>query len=81
MIKPIVIATLLKNTREQVRVSLDRYQGHEVIDLRVVVELNRETGAMMPTKKGISLRIEQLPDLITGLRKALLEAQRRGMLK
>jgi hypothetical protein len=80
MSKPTVIATLVKNAREQVRVSLDHYQGHDLIDVRVVMELNPETKAMMPTKKGISLRIEQLPDLISALRKAVEEARRRGLL-
>jgi len=80
MRKPNVIATVVNNAREQVRVSLGWYQGHDLIDVRITVELNAETNAMVPTKKGFSLRVEKLPELIAALRRALDEARRRGLL-
>jgi transcriptional coactivator p15 (PC4) len=75
-----VIATIPKNSREWVRVALDEYRGVNLIDIRVLVELNPETGLPIPTKKGVSLKVEKLPELIAALNDALVEAQRQGLL-
>jgi hypothetical protein len=75
-----VVATIPKNSREWVRVALDNYRGVELIDVRVLVELNQETGLPVPTKKGVSLKVEKLPLLINALQDALAEAQRRGLI-
>jgi hypothetical protein len=69
-----IIAWLPKNRREQVRVALDRYRGADLIDVRVCVELTSTTGRLMPTSKGVSLKIEQLPELIEALEAARAEA-------
>jgi hypothetical protein len=78
---PVVITTIAKNTRESVRVALDHYQGHDLVDVRIVTPLTTETGTLVPTKKGISLRLDQLPNLIKALQDAEAEARRRGLLK
>lgn len=80
MKKPSVTATVVNNAREQVRVSLVRHRGQDLIDVRMAVELNPETGAMVPTKKGLALSVEKLPELIAALRRAMDEARRRGLL-
>jgi hypothetical protein len=69
-----VIATLDKNSRERVRVALDTYRDTRLIDLRIVVDLSGSSGIDAPTKKGISLRVEFLPEL----RRALAEAEARA---
>jgi Transcriptional Coactivator p15 (PC4) len=58
---PAVIATIAKNARESVRVALDEYRGVRLIDIRVIVPLDGQTGVLVPTKKGIALKIELLP--------------------
>lgn len=78
---PIVIASLFKNAREQVRICLDSYQGVDLIDMRITVELGETAGVRTPTKKGLSLRVEQLPDLIAALQKAQVAAQSEGILE
>jgi hypothetical protein len=80
MTAPTVIATIPKNSREWVRVALDEYRGVNLIDVRVLVELNPETGLPVPTKKGVSLKVEKLPTLIEALRDAEVEARRLGLL-
>lgn len=75
------VAIIEKNSLEEVRVTLDQYSGHHLIDVRVYADFrsgNVETRG--PTKKGVSLNIAKLPDLIRGLAQAMEEAKRRGLL-
>lgn len=74
-----VIGTINKNASELVNVTLDAFNGFNVFDVRVFakVELGSEPRA---TKKGVCLRIEQLPRLLEILTDAAVEARRRGLL-
>lgn len=75
------IAVIEKNSQEDERVSLDEYSGHQLIDVRTYADFktgNVETRG--PTKKGVSLNVAKLPDLIDALTAARDEAQRRGLL-
>lgn len=75
------IAIIEKNSLEEVRVTLDEYSGHQLIDVRVYADFktgNVETRG--PTKKGVSLNIAKLPELLDGLSLAMEVAQRRGLL-
>ena len=75
-------AVIPKNSREEVRVCLDEFGGHQLVDVRVYADFNAgpvETRG--PTKKGVALAVERLPDLIEGLEAARAEAIRRGLLK
>jgi Transcriptional Coactivator p15 (PC4) len=50
-----------KNRREEVRASLDVFKGRDVADIRVYVA--DENGEPRPTKKGICIRVDDLPRL------------------
>ena len=52
-----LIATLAKNASEQVRVALDEYRGTKVVDIRVFADFTAAK-VPMPTKKGVSLRVD-----------------------
>ena len=65
------IATIRKNTREELRVSVDTFQGYELLSLRIWFEA--EDGSMRPSKKGLALRMELLPELREALEAASLE--------
>jgi hypothetical protein len=73
------IATLQKNSQESVIIALDEWKGHHLVDLRVYARYAtwEEPKA---TKKGVALRVEQLPSLIEALQAAATEARRRGLL-
>lgn len=60
------LAKFPKNSREEVRVSLDELHGHILVSTRVFYR--NETGEMRPGKQGLAIRIQQLPDLIDALR-------------
>jgi hypothetical protein len=49
-----------KNGREEVRATLTEYRGYRLADLRVYAD---DDGQDVPTKKGIAVRVEDLPRL------------------
>lgn len=53
-----------KNT---VRVSKSKYAGKDFVDIRVFYDGN---GSWLPTKKGISIRLENFPEFMKAVRKA-----------
>lgn len=73
-----VIASLDKNRREKLRVALDVWRDTRLLDLRVMTELSDATGIWVPTKKGLSLRVEMLGDVIAALRDAEVKARELG---
>jgi Transcriptional Coactivator p15 (PC4) len=80
MTSPIVIRLIAKNSRECVRIALDEFRGLDLIDIRVLAKLDDPSGGLVPTKKGVSLKVERLPELIAGLQAAAVEARQRDLL-
>lgn len=76
---PDFIATLTKNSREDVRVSLAEFGGVDLVDLRIWASF--DGAERRPTKKGVSLKVTSLSELIKGLQAARDEAQRRGLIE
>jgi hypothetical protein len=76
-----LIAVIEKNRREEIRISLDEFNGYDLISIRIWAE--RRDGAgdeRIPTKAGIAAKITLLPALIAALQKAEETAQRAGLL-
>jgi len=67
-----VIATIQKNSREEIRVSRDEYNGHDLINLRVFFDAGE--GDMRPGNKGLAFNASLLPEVM----KALVQAQKIG---
>ena len=72
------IAVVTRNKGEDVRVSLGSYAGVELVDVRTFSDLR--DGERRATKKGVSLKVERLPELITALQLAYAAAIERGLL-
>lgn len=70
------VAELKKNSREVLKVSLSEYLGFPLADVRTYAPVPG-SGVLAPTKKGISVRVDMLPDLIAALQQA--EAKARDM--
>ena len=56
-----VVHSFTKNSREDVVARLNTFRGLELAYLRVYV--HDELGDARPTPKGVSIRVEQLPEL------------------
>lgn len=59
------VAEIIKNSRECIRITLDEYQGHDLVNIRVWYDAG--DGEMRPTKKGLAFKTE----LLTEVREAL----------
>ena len=65
------IAQFDKNSAEKVKIFLNRYRGNEYIDIRIWTKnLPGEDGAENPSRKGLTLHVELLPDLLRALKEA-----------
>jgi hypothetical protein len=72
--EPVVVSQFWKGRRrdECVRVTLSRYQGKPILDVRVF--FTTKTGHMQASKKGIAFAISRLPLLRKALEKAETKA-------
>lgn len=68
-----LIATIPRNQLDELRVEIGEYRGHDFISIRTWTE-RHDSEEMVPTKKGITVKPERLPELITALQKAEKEA-------
>jgi len=59
-----------KTSLEVVKVSLQGYKSQTYVDLRVWLKEDPREEAKTPTKKGLTLNVELLPELIKSLQKA-----------
>ncbi len=80
MTEPLTHAQLVKNNREQLRISSEVYQGVPLVQLRVVVKLTESSGIWSPTKKGVAFQPHMLPDVIAALQRAEAHARELGLL-
>lgn len=80
MSDPQIVARFAKNTMEDVVVALDTFRNVPLIDVRVHASFSTPGAERKPTKKGISLKRELLPDLIEALHSAsvAIEAEGKG---
>lgn len=70
---PVPIATIRKNSREEVRVAIATYHGTRFADVRVYAE--NKAGERVPTPKGVALRLDSLEALIEALEAVRRELQ------
>ena len=75
------ITAIEKNRTEELRVALKEYKGHDYVDVRTYVEPYADEGqGRIPTKRGITLRVRKLPELIVALKEAEQQARTAGLL-
>lgn len=69
MTAPVIIP---KNSREEIRVGFDEYQGRQLVSLCVCFEA--DDGDMRPSRKGLAFRVELLPQVAAAFKS--IEAQK-----
>ena len=55
-----------KNALETLRIERKEYRGKDVVDIRVWVE-GDQPGTEIPTKRGVTVRPELVPDIVEAL--------------
>jgi hypothetical protein len=76
---PIIIAEWQRNSREVVRVSLDRFNNRDTIDIRSW--WRDGDGTFKPGRGGLTLAVKHLPALADGLADALQRARILGLVE
>ena len=56
---------LQKNTLDVIRIQKTKYKGHDLVDVRVYVE--DKNGEKIPTRKGITFKVDLLDEVISAL--------------
>jgi hypothetical protein len=64
-----LIATIPRNSRDEIRIELGEYKGHEFVSVRIWTK-SHDSEDVVPTKKGITVKPDQLAELITALKDA-----------
>lgn len=59
------LAAIPRGATEELRLSLDGFGGHPFLNLRLWAKLNENQ--WVPTRKGLSIRLSELPELLAGL--------------
>ncbi len=61
------IATFEKNSREEVRFSIDEFRGRKIVNIRVYYRT--ETGQWNPGRQGLALSVDRYRDLAEAILK------------
>jgi hypothetical protein len=75
---PITVAEWPRNSRETLRVRLDRYNGQVIVDCRAW--WSDTNGELRPGKCGLTLSVRHLPALAEAVATALSTAQDIGLI-
>ena len=65
-----LIQTISKNAREQVRVEFMNYRGSDVLNLWVYYNAGNGNEEWLPSKKGLSISTDHIPELKEAIDKA-----------
>ena len=66
-----------KNARDIVRVELGQFKGYEVINIRVFYQSDNNEGKWLPTRNGITMLADLIPELKEAIDKANTEWKKR----
>lgn len=75
-----IVATIRKNSRETLRVSLGKFENYDLLNLRLWFTVDAESQER-PSKSGFSLRVALIPELIAVLQEAEAEGHRLGLFR
>jgi hypothetical protein len=75
---PVTLAEWKRNSRETLRVRLDRFNGQTIIDCRSW--WSDANGELRPGKSGLTLAVRHLPELADAVSAALAHARITGLL-
>ena len=73
------LAVIEKGKTVDVRVTLAEYNGRRYLDVRQLVVVDA-TGDRAPTRKGVTLAVDKIPELRAALEKAETAARDLGLL-
>lgn len=75
----ILVGSFPKNNREEVRVSLSKFKGYDLLGVRQWYR--NENDEPRPSKSGVTIRVDLLPELLDLIQKARDIALDKGILE
>lgn len=75
----VVVGSIPKNQREEIRVTLSNFKGHDLVGARIWFKTKE--GEPRPSSKGITVNVRVLPELIGLLEEAEKKAIELGVLE
>ncbi len=75
----IVVGSFPKNNREEVRVTLSKFKGYDLVGVRQW--FRNDDDDPRPSKSGVTIRVDLLPDLLDLIQKARDIAVEKGILE
>jgi hypothetical protein len=73
-----LVAQFEKNSKEEVRVSLDDFRGRKIINIRVYYR--SDNGQWLPGRQGLALGVDRYRDLAEAMLKVGEALQAQGLL-
>lgn len=67
-----------RNRREEIRISLRRWKEHDFADVRIFSA--SEDGRSLPTNRGVTIGMRQLPEFLRSVDKAYTRARDLGLI-
>ena len=64
-----LVASLQKNSSETIKVQLQTWKNEPYVDIRIWVAGEDGTPGVQPTRKGLTINVELLPDLLAALQR------------
>ncbi|KJC35643.1 hypothetical protein UP09_30935 [Bradyrhizobium sp. LTSP885] len=78
--EPLEVDKFWRNRRhDAVVTSLATFEGKNIVSVRTFV-MDKKSGKLVPTRKGLSILVLRLPELAKAINKALAKAQELGLL-
>ena len=71
------ITTIEKNSNEEIRIEISEYNNHDLFSMRIWAKIDDK---QVPTRKGITVNVKLLPELIKALTEAEQIAKHGGLL-
>ena len=75
-----LIKTIEKNEKEEIRIELSEYKGGDYLNIRIWAD-SEHCKERVPTPKGITTKLNMLPEIISSLQEAESEAREAGILE
>lgn len=63
------VAQFPKNNCEVFRVSMDEYQGHTLLNVRVFYQV--DDGEMRPGRQGVAVQVEKVPAFLKAIQEVM----------
>ncbi|MEE8201042.1 MAG: transcriptional coactivator p15/PC4 family protein [Candidatus Acidoferrales bacterium] len=74
----IEVGAFPKNNREDVRVTFSKFKGYDLLGVRVWYRTDNDE--LRPSKSGVTIRVDLLPELLSLLQQAKKVAIEKGLL-